>query len=253
MVVLPVTETSSCAVKPGQTVTSAPALARILLTVTAVVAKLAQPLGPCPSTVYVAEPAGITVTGLIGPILTHAKVVPSGPVALSMTESPGHITGSEMEADIEGNGRTEKVTEVSAEQLPLDTVTEYVTLPATSGVTEITAVVSAVLHKYVLPPLAVSCAVCPTQRLLDEDEIEGVGGGETFTVTLAVPVQPAVLVAVTPYIVCVVGETFIIWLVWLVLHKKVFPVAGTVFAVSAVTSPVQILKMPEIVAVTELT
>ena len=64
------------------------------------------------------------------------------------------------------------------------------------GATLIIAVVSPVLHEYVLPPLAVRGVLFPL-HIVVKPLIKVVGLEFTVTVTLAVPVHPSVLVAVT--------------------------------------------------------
>lgn len=72
------------------------------------------------------------------------------------------------------------------------TVTVYVPADATLA----TAPVAPVLHKYDVPPLAVSGVGVPAQRL-DAPEMPAVGAAPLETVTVAVAVQPPPSVAVT--------------------------------------------------------
>ena len=76
------------------------------------------------------------------------------------------------------------------------TVTVYVVLAAL-GVTEIEALVSPVLHKYVPPPVAVRVLLKPSQTVFGEALAVAFGCGFTVTVVVAVLVQPPGPVTVT--------------------------------------------------------
>lgn len=68
---------------------------------------------------------------------------------------------------------------------------------AALGVTEIEALVSPVLHKYVPPPVAVRVLLKPSQTVFGEELAVAFGCGFTVTVVVAVLVQPPGPVTVT--------------------------------------------------------
>ena len=56
-------------------------------------------------------------------------------------------------------------------------------------------------------PLAVNVVLCPEHIVSSDAEAVTVGNAFTVTLTVAVPVHPAVLVPVTVYVVLLVGDT----------------------------------------------
>ena len=95
-----------------------------------------------------------------------------------------------------------------------------------------------------LPPLAVSVVLFPL-HILVVPLMEGVRLVFTVTVTLAVPVHPSVLVAVTVYDVVDIRVTVIAVVEAPWLHKYVLPP----LAVKVVLFPVHIVVVPLIEAV----
>jgi hypothetical protein len=87
-------------------------------------------------------------------------------------------------------------------------VTVYVVLVL--GVTVMLAVLPPVLQLYVLAPLAVNVDDSPLFIVAGFAEAVTVGNGFTVTVTVAVPVHPAVLVPVTVYVVVELGYTVLL-------------------------------------------
>lgn len=80
------------------------------------------------------------------------------------------------------------------------------------------AVVAVVLHRYAVPPLAVSVVLCPLQIATEAGDTEAIGTAFTLTVPLAVALQLAALVTVTVYVMIEVGLTVIAAVVAVVLH-----------------------------------
>ena len=85
------------------------------------------------------------------------------------------------------------------------------------GLTLIGLVVSPVDHEYDVPPEAVKVAVAPEQIVGELTVI--VGFGPMLTVATAVFEQPCASVPVTVYVVVLVGETEIGFVVSPVLHE----------------------------------
>ena len=84
-------------------------------------------------------------------------------------------------------------------------VTEYVVVEL--GVTVMLAVLPPVFQLYVFAPLAVSTEVAPLHIAAGLADAVTDGNGFTVTLTVAVPVHPAVVVPVTVYVVVLVGDT----------------------------------------------
>jgi hypothetical protein len=77
--------------------------------------------------------------------------------------------------------------------------------------------VAPLLHAYVLPPLTVSVVLSPLQMTLSP-VIAGVGNALTVTVILVFAWQPLASVAVTVYVVVVLGVTVMLAAVDPLLH-----------------------------------
>jgi len=84
-------------------------------------------------------------------------------------------------------------------------VTEYVVVEL--GVTVMLAVLPPVFQLYVFAPLAVNTEVAPLHIAAGLADAVTDGNGFTVTLTVAVPVHPAVVVPVTVYVVVLVGDT----------------------------------------------
>ena len=84
---------------------------------------------------------------------------------------------------------------VLAQPKALVPVTVYVVV--FKGATKSEAVVTLLVHKYVLAPLAVSVALWPAHRVTDAGEMLITGSGFTVTSFIAVEVQPLTDVPVT--------------------------------------------------------
>ena len=106
---------------------------------------------------------------------------------MSVAEFPEQIVVLAVLIFAVGDELTVTVMLAVSEQLPAETITEYVVV--VTGETVMEEVVAVVFHEYVNPPDAVRTVDCPEQIVL-LPETEATGGGATFTVTTAVAVQP---------------------------------------------------------------
>jgi hypothetical protein len=133
---------------------------------------------------------GVTlILDVVKPVL-HKYVPP--PVAVKVVLVPAHIA-TLLPASATGIGLTVTNT-LELELHPLDVaVTLYVVVKI--GLTTILAVVAPVLHKYVVPPVAVNVVDKPLQIVTGLPAL-ATGIGLTTTTTLSVAVQP-VFVTVT--------------------------------------------------------
>lgn len=153
-----------------------------------------------PVTVYEVVETGLTITGLITAPVFHEYVVP--PDAVNVAVCPEQMV-SEFTV-ITGSGFTVTVEIAVPEQPAVVPVTVYEVVA--EGVSVIGFVVAPVDQEYVVPPPALSVAVCPAQIVGELTVIEMLP--PTVTVAVAVPVH-APLVPVTVYEVVVEGETVI--------------------------------------------
>jgi hypothetical protein len=128
------------------------------------------------------------------------------PLAVNTEVPPTHIDVGDAVTLIVGVEFTVTVTvAVLLHPTPLDPVTVYVVLLV--GATVILAVLPPVFQLYVLAPLAVNTEVAPLHIAAGLAVAVTNGNGFTVTLTVAVPVHPAVLVPVTVYVVVPVGDT----------------------------------------------
>jgi len=176
-------------------------------TVTVTVAVLLHPTPLDPVTVYVVLLVGATVILAVLPPVLQLYVLP--PLAVNTEVPPTHIDDGDAVILIVGVEFTVTVTvAVLLHPTPLDPVTVYVVLLV--GATVILAVLPPVLQLYVFAPLAVITEVCPLHIAAGLAVAVTDGNGFTVTLTVAVPVHPAVLVPVTVYVVVALGVTVLL-------------------------------------------
>ena len=150
---------------------------------------------------------------VVAPVL-HEYVVP--PDAVSVKEFPlqTEISVPALIADEElTNTATESLFEQPTALVP---VTVYVEVEVATA--EIDVVVSPVLHKYVVPPDAVSVKEIPLQREISAPALT-TGVGFTNTLAVSLLIQPFALAPVTVYVVAEVGEIVIAVVVAFVFHE----------------------------------
>src|ERR1041385_5492265 len=118
------------------------------------------------------------------------------------------------------------------------------------GVTEMVAVVAPVLHRKVIPPVAVKETESPGHNGGTAQTIAQVGAGVTATVVVHTPLHPLASVTVTVYVVVDVGVTVIEAVVAPVLQRNDVPPE----AVSVAEPPMQTeeseLTMPQEIGTT---
>jgi len=165
-----------------------------------------HPSALVPVTVYVVVVVGDTVLLAPLPRLCDQLYV-LAPPAVNMDDEPEHIVDGDAEAVTVGVGFTVTVTVfVPVHPSALVPVTVYVVVVV--GVTVLLAPLPRLCDQlYVLAPPAVNVDDEPEHIVDDDAEAVTVGVGFTVTVTDFVPVQPAVLVPVTAYVVVEVGDT----------------------------------------------
>ena len=107
------------------------------------------------------------------------------------------------------------------------------------GETTIVAEVSPVLHKYVVPPLAVKLNELPGQ-IESPGVIFAIGGGTSVTETESFPVHPFTSVTITKYVVLTVGNANVVGVFKLLnetgkgsVHKNETPPVALRIAVSS--------------------
>ena len=128
------------------------------------------------------------------------------PPAVNTDVSPLQIAAGLAIAVTDGNGFTVTLTvAVPVHPAVFVPVTVYVVVPL--GVTVMLAVLPPVFQLYVFAPLAVNTDVAPLHIAAGLAVAVTDGNGFTVTLTVAVPVHPAVLVPVTVYVVVVLGVT----------------------------------------------
>lgn len=131
------------------------------------------------------------------------------PDALSVAGEPEHIVDGDAFAATSGSGFT--VIEMDAVEVqPAAEVPVTVYVPDDAGVIETDEPVPPELQLYVLAPVAVNVVLLPEQTELFVAETPTTGEEFTIIETVAVPVQPKVVVPVTVYEVVLVGETLIV-------------------------------------------
>ena len=118
-----------------------------------------------------------------------------------------HIAAGLAVAVTDGNGFTVTLT-VAVPEHPSDVipVTVYVVVPVGDTVLEL-PLPKLCDQLYVFAPLAVSTEVAPLHIAAGLAVAVTVGNGFTVTLTVAVPVHPAVVVPVTEYVVVALGVT----------------------------------------------
>jgi len=128
------------------------------------------------------------------------------PLAVNTELAPLHIAAGLAVAVTDGNGFTVTLTvAVPVHPAVVVPVTEYVVVEL--GVTVMLAVLPPVFQLYVFAPLAVNTEVAPLHIAAGLADALTDGNGFTVTLTVAVPVHPAVLVPVTVYVVVALGVT----------------------------------------------
>ena len=168
------------------------------------VAVLVQPLALVAVTVYVVVTLGVTVGEPVKFPGCQAYVVP--PVALNCDEAPKQSTEGLADALTVGALFTVTVcVAVLVQPFALVAVTVYVVV--TLGDTVGEPVKLPGCQAYVVPPVALNCDEPPTQ--IDDGFALVVINNAllTDTVCVAVAVHPLALVAVTVYVVVIVGDT----------------------------------------------
>ena len=132
------------------------------------------------------------------------------PLAVNSELAPLHIADGLADADTVGNGFTVTVTvAVPVHPAVLVPVTVYVVV-ALSVTVLLAPVPNPPDQLYVLAPLAVNSELAPEHIAAGLADADTVGNGFTVTVTVAVPVHPAVLVPVTVYVVVALGVTVLL-------------------------------------------
>ena len=129
------------------------------------------------------------------------------PVAVITEVCPLHIAAGLAVALTVGNGFTVTLTAAVPEHpAVLVPVTVYVVVEL--GVTVLLAPLPKVCDQlYVFAPLAVNTELAPLHIAAGLADAVTDGNGFTVTLTVAVPVHPAVVVPVTVYVVVLVGDT----------------------------------------------
>ena len=147
-----------------------------------------------PVTVYVVVPLGVTVMLAVLPPVFQLYVF--APLAVNTELAPLHIADGLAVAVTVGNEFTVTLTAaVPVHPAVLVPVTVYVVVEL--GVTVMLAVLPPVFQLYVFAPLAVNTDVAPLHIAAGLAVAVTDGNGFTVTLTVAVPVHPAVLVPVT--------------------------------------------------------
>jgi len=161
-----------------------------------------------PVTVYVVVDAGLTVVeDVFAPVL-HVYVL--APLAVNVVLCPEHIVAGLADAVTDGNGFTVTLTvAVPVHPAALVPVTVYVVVLVGDTVLEL-PVPRLCDQLYVLAPFAVNVVLCPEHIVAGLAVAATDGNGFTVTLTVAVPVHPAVLVPVTVYVVVPLGVTVLL-------------------------------------------
>ena len=165
-----------------------------------------HPAALVPVTVYVVVPLGVTV--LLAPLPNPPdQLYVFAPLAVNTELSPLHIADGLAVAATDGNGFTVTLTvAVPVHPAVLVPVTVYVVVEL--GVTVLLAPLPNPPDQlYVFAPFAVNTDVAPLHIAAGLAVAATDGNGFTVTLTVAVPVHPAVLVPVTVYVVVPVGDT----------------------------------------------
>jgi hypothetical protein len=185
--------------------------------------------------VYVAVALGVTV--LLAPVPNPSdQLYVLAPLAVNTELAPLHIADGLADAVTVGNGFTVTLNvAVPIHPSALVPVTVYVVVAL--GVTVLLAPVPNPPDQiYVFAPLAVNTELAPLHIAAGLADADIVGNGFTVTVTVAVPVHPAVLVPVTVYVVVALGVTVMLAAMSPVLQLYVF----APLAVSSELSPLHI-------------
>jgi hypothetical protein len=175
-------------------------------TVTLTAAVPVHPAVLVPVTVYVVVVLGVTV--LLAPLPNPPdQLYVFAPLAVITEVCPLHIAAGLAVAVTVGNGFTVTLTAaVPVHPAVLVPVTVYVVVAL--GVTVLLAPLPNPPDQlYVFAPLAVITEVCPLHIAAGLAVAATDGNGFTVTLTVAVPVHPAVVVPVTVYVVVLVGDT----------------------------------------------
>jgi hypothetical protein len=144
--------------------------------------------------VYVVVLVGVTV--IVAPLILLLQLYISPPLALNIEYAPSHMLDGFAFAIMSIVVLTFTVTVAVFAQPALEIpVTVYVDVLL--GATVIDAPLMPLLQLYVLPPLALKTEFPPIHILEGLANAVTVGNGFTVTLTVAVPVHPAVLVPVT--------------------------------------------------------
>jgi hypothetical protein len=157
-----------------------------------------------PVTVYVVVELGVTVMLAVLPPVFQLYVF--APLTVNTDVSPLHIVDGLAVALTDGNGFTVTLTvAVPVHPSAVVPVTEYVVVEL--DVTVMLAVLLPVFQLYVFAPLAVNTELAPLHIAAGLADVVTDGNGFTVTLTVDVPVHPAVLVPVTEYVVVELGVT----------------------------------------------
>ena len=155
---------------------------------------------------YVAVVLGVTV--LLAPLPNPPdQLYVFAPLAVNTEVAPLHIAAGLADALTDGNGFTVTLTvAVPVHPSAVVPVTVYVVVLVGDTVLEL-PVPRLCDQLYVFAPLAVNTDVAPLHIADGLADALTDGNGFTVTLTVAVPVHPAVLVPVTEYVVVELGVT----------------------------------------------
>ena len=165
-----------------------------------------HPAALVPVTVYVVVELGVTV--LLAPLPNPPdQLYVFAPLAVNTELAPLHIAAGLAVAATDGNGFTVTLTvAVPVHPAVLVPVTVYAVV-ALGVIVLLAPLPNPPDQLYVFAPLAVNTEVAPLHIAAGLAVAVTVGKEFTVTLTVAVPVHPAVLVPVTEYVVVALGVT----------------------------------------------
>ncbi len=171
---------------------------------------VAVPVHPAvlvPVTEYVVVELGVTVILAVLPPVFQLYVF--APLTVSTEVAPLHIAAGLADALTVGNGFTVTLTVAVLVHPDAVPVTVYVVVPVGDTVLELPPP-KLCDQLYVFAPFAVNTEVSPLHIAAGLAVAVTDGNGFTVTLTVAVPVHPAVLVPVTVYVVVALGVTVLL-------------------------------------------